>query len=55
MVEKRIGRTLAEGPKESRQGTFGATEKLALALTVELAVVCGTGTLLMTAITKRLD
>ena len=50
MIEKQIGRTLAEAPKESRITTFGAAEGLTLALTVGLSAFCGTVTLLMTAI-----
>jgi len=55
MIEQRIGRTLAEEPKESRQTPFGATEGFTLTLTVELAAFCGTVTLLMTALIQRLD
>ena len=50
MIEKQIGRTLAEVPKKSRKTTFGAAERLTLALTIGLAAFCGTITLLMTAI-----
>jgi len=50
MIEKQIGRTLAEAPKKSRETTFRAAEELTLALTVGLAAFCGAVTLLMTAI-----
>ena len=41
MIEKQIGRTLAEAPIESRITTFGAAEVLALALTVGSAAFYG--------------
>ena len=41
MIEKQVGRTLAEAPKESRITTFGAAEVLALALTVGSAAFYG--------------
>jgi hypothetical protein len=50
MIEERIGRTLAGAPKKRWETNFGAAEGLALALTVGLVALCGTVTLLMTAI-----
>ena len=50
MIEKQIGRTLAEAPKESRITTFGAAEVLALALTVGSAAFYGAIILLVIAI-----
>jgi hypothetical protein len=50
IIEKQIGRTLAEAPKKSRETTFGAAEVLTLALTVGFAAFCVAITLLMTAI-----
>jgi hypothetical protein len=50
MIEKQIGRTLAEAPKKRRETTFGAAEEFTLALAVVLAAFCGIVTLLMTAI-----
>ncbi len=50
MIEKQIGRTLAEAPKKSRETTLGAAEVLTLALTVGLGGFCVALTLFMTAI-----
>ena len=50
MIEKQVGRTLAEAPKESRITTFGAAEWLALALTVGSAAFYGTLTFLIMTI-----
>ena len=50
MIEKQVGRTLADAPKESRITTFGAAEKLALALTVGSAAFYGTLTFLIMTI-----
>ena len=50
MIEKQIGRTLAEAPKKIRETTLGAAEVLALALTVGLAGCCVALTLFMSAI-----
>jgi hypothetical protein len=50
MIEKQIGRTLAEAPRKSRETTFGAAQVLALALTGGLAGFCGAITLLIIAI-----
>ena len=50
MIEKQIGRTLAEAPKKSRITTFGAAEVLALALTVGLVGLCITLVLFVIAI-----
>jgi hypothetical protein len=49
-IEKQIGRTLAEAPKESRITTFGTAELLALALTVGLVGFCVALVLFMIAI-----
>ena len=50
MIEKQVGRTLAGAPKKLQETTFGAAEKLTLALTGGFAAFCGAVTLLMTAI-----
>jgi hypothetical protein len=50
MIEKQIGRTLAEAPKESRETAFGAAEVLALALTVGSAAFYGALIVLIIAI-----
>jgi hypothetical protein len=49
-IEKQIGRTLAEGPKKSRETTFGAAHVLALALTVGFVGLCIALLLFMIAI-----
>ena len=50
IIEKQIGRTLAEAPKKSRETTFGAPEVLTLALTVGFVGFCVALILLMIAI-----
>ena len=46
MIERQVGRTLAEAPKKCRETTLGAAEVLALALTVGLCrVLCGLNSL----------
>jgi hypothetical protein len=50
MIEKQIGRTLAEAPKKSRETTFGATQGLTLALTVGSAAFYGGLILLIVAL-----
>ena len=50
MIDRQIGRTLAGAPKKSQETTFGAAERISLALMAGFAAIGGGTLLLMIAI-----